>query len=150
MKVGRKLMSWDQSAIIEDNVQARLENWEEFGYEKKPTEAEVRESVSLMDMDIEWDDLLDYLTEVIKRKNPNGYWRAEVKSFGWRGLDGHKYFEVHNGQEFLHKILPETECSFYIFNYGKGLALQNYHHDSPVGKEWYYIVPTGYTKVHPK
>ena len=54
-----------------------------------------------MDMDIEWDDLLDYLTEVIKRKNPNGYWRAEVKSFGWRGLDGHKYFEVHNGQEFL-------------------------------------------------
>ncbi len=56
---------------------------------------------------------------------------------GWR-----KVLKASNGAGFLREILPKTHCHFYIFNYGKGLAIQNFHHDSPVGKEWYYVVPS--------
>lgn len=34
----------------------------------------------------------------------------------------------------------DCDCTFSIYNYGRGLAIQNFHHDSPMG-EWYYILP---------
>lgn len=89
-----------------------------------------------------WDDMIEGLTDQMKTKNPDGYWRADVQNFGWRSQSGHKYFKANNGQELLDEILPKTNCTFYIYDFGKdGLAINNYHHDSPTGKEWYYLVP---------
>ena len=145
-KVGKKLMEWDEGEIIEGDVQDRIENWQDFYPEatEPPTEEQVREDVyqdtSLQQM--HWDDEMDYLTtEILKEKNPEGYWHAEMTGFGWREQSGYKYFHATKGEDFLSEILPKTQCTFRIFNYGRGLAIQNFHHDSPTGKEWYYILP---------
>jgi len=54
------------------------------------------------------------------------------------------YFAADNGQDFLRAILPDCSCAFYVYRNGEGFAINNYHHDSPVGKEWYYILPAVY------
>lgn len=92
-------------------------------------------------VDEEWQDLIDDLTAIMNKKNPDGYWYAEVSNFGWRGEKGSKFFHAEIGEYFLQKILPKTDCHFNIHNFGNGFAIQNYHHDSPVGNEWYYVVP---------
>ena len=89
----------------------------------------------------EWEYLIEYLTELIAERNPGGEWCCDMRSFGWRGVDGYKYFAASDGAELLAAVLPKCECTFKVFDYGKGFAIQNWHHDSPVGKEWYYIVP---------
>ena len=145
-KVGKKIASWDECQIADDEVKYRLENWEEFYqnyYDTKdenlgePDEDLVRDNL----FQDEWEYLIEYLTEIIQKKNSDGYWKVEVENFGWRNLNGHKYLNAISGQELLSKILPKTDCTFYIFNFGKGLAIQNYHHDSPIGNEWYYLKP---------
>lgn len=97
-------------------------------------------------IDMEWDDLVEYLTELMKKKNYRNYykdrWIVEVKNFGWRSLDGHKCVTAETGAELLRGILPDCDCTFKIFHNGRtGLKIQNFHHDSPVGNEWYYIRP---------
>jgi len=97
-------------------------------------------------VDIEWECLIDFLTEVMKKKNYRNYykdkWIVEVNGFGWRNLDGHKKVTAETGEELLREILPRCECTFKIFNDGcTGLKVQNFHHDSPTGNEWYYIRP---------
>jgi hypothetical protein len=99
--------------------------------------------------DFAWDDLTDELTYILRRKNKSGDWYAKVSGFGWRGMDGEQRIEgvADTGQKFLNKILPDTDCHFKIYDYGKnGLAINNFHHDSPTGAEWYYIVPFRYKK----
>ena len=147
-KVGRKLLSYDECQALTDETKYRLENWDEKEEgEPKPDkdELEGRLAEDCTTIDLYWEDCQQQLNEIIQRKNPNGYWKAEVSNFGWRRLDGHKYFQADNAIAFLQAILPRTDCTFYVFNYGKGLALQNFHHDSPVGKEWYYITPIAYS-----
>jgi len=147
-KLGKKLLSWDES--IDDEVRFRFDQQEEelkegliFANEWK-TETEIEEEI-YTDQDfwqIFWEDLTECLTTILKRKNPDGYWKAQVRNFGWRNLDGVKFLKASDGASFLREILPNTDCHYHIFNYGKGLAIQNFHHDSPVGNEWYYVVPT--------
>ena len=97
------------------------------------------------DDDFDWDCLIDELTglmnQVNKRFKNQGYWRAEVQNFGWRSQNGEKTFKAYNGKEFLEKILPKTDCRFKIFRDKSEIRIQNFHHDSPYGKEWYYIRP---------
>lgn len=68
-------------------------------------------------------------------------WKATVNGFGWRGLNGEKYISADNAKTLLSEVLPDTDCTFHIYNFRNGIAIQNYHHDSPTGNEWYYIVP---------
>jgi len=84
--------------------------------------------------------LMDNLTELLNEKNPSGSWKARVENFGWRNSDGTKEFEASTGSDFIHELLPNCDCTYYIHEFGKGLAVHNYHHDSPTG-EWYYILP---------
>jgi hypothetical protein len=143
MGVGKRvILSWDVGAIIEEEVKHRLEEWTDF-YDEKPDEDTVRESITNYDTSFEWECLVDELTELMSDKS--GYWRAEVKGFGWQGIDGIAYFKATDGAEFLKNILPKTDCTFYIHKYGKGFAIQNFHHDSPTGNEWYYVVPIAYS-----
>lgn len=94
--------------------------------------------------DDEWqvDDVIAAVTRMMKR-NKTGKWYSEVKNFGWRSIDGMKHFIASDGQSLLSQILPDTDCSFRIYKYGKnGIAVNNVHHDSPMWDvEWYYIVP---------
>ena len=90
--------------------------------------------------DYEWDDLCRELEHYMDKFNPSGLWYARVKNFGWMKREGHKRFQATKGIELLRQILPDTDCSFRIYKYRKnGFAINNSHHDSPCGAEWYYI-----------
>jgi hypothetical protein len=90
----------------------------------------------------DWDFLTEDLSQLMQQKNPVGYWKATVTGFGWRKLEGHTdVFQAMNGLQLLQHILPNTDCSFRIYNHGKnGFAINNTHHDSPMwGVEWYIV-----------
>ena len=111
-KTGKVLLTWDEVEVCGD-----------------------------FDWKSEWKSMIDQLTDIIKRKTPIGYWRVEVHNFGWRNLNGKTYIEAKDGRKLLEKVLPRAECTFKVYNYGRGIAIQNWHHDSPTGNEWYFIVP---------
>jgi len=137
-KIGKMLAEWNTLNIIQGQV-----DWlKETGDHPDKTDDQLFQMAS-EDPDlfsIQWEYLCDYLTELME-KNSHGGWMAEVKNFGWRSLNGHKYFEARTGRVLLQKILPKTECTFKVYRYGKGLAINNAHHDSPTWNEWYYITP---------
>ena len=91
------------------------------------------------DIDFEWDYLLQELNDLIEIVNPDGYWYCEVESFGWRKQSGHAYLEFSTAREMLSKVLPKTDCSFNIFRQKNNIKIQNYHHDSQTGSEWYEL-----------
>lgn len=151
------ILSWDSSESTDAEIKYRMENWEEFSqFDEKPTLKEVQEDV-LSDSEYFtelWKDMVNELSEVMDSINNGVHWTANVSNFGWRGVSGDKDFSASNGTELLREILPKTDCTFFIHLYcpdgGQGsllnkpkigLAIQNYHHDSPVGAEWYYIFP---------
>ena len=81
----------------------------------------------------------------------DNYWYAEVANFGWRSQNGSKVFKASNGTELLSEVLPNTDCTFYIHRSkdkrSNVIKIQNFHHDSPVGNEWYTIRPATYEEV---
>ena len=91
------------------------------------------------DVEFEWEYLIEELDQLIKEVNPDGYWHCDVKNFGWRKLSGHSYLEFETGREMLSKVLPKTDCSFNIYREENIIKIQNYHHDSPTGNEWYEL-----------
>ena len=91
-----------------------------------------------------WEDTVSYLTEVMQGlEGYTGEWEITVENFGWRSQSGHKVCRAEDGQGLLQAILPQTDCTFKIFKIKEksGLKLQNFHHDSPMGNEWYTITP---------
>ncbi len=142
-KHGKEIMKWDECDLVEVEVKHRSETAKMEGWYK--SEEDIRKDV-YQDSDFiqcEWMYLTDQLTEVMSEKNPGGNWYAEVRNFGWQSLHGHKAFNAADGRAFLRNILPQTDCTFHIFHHGKnGLAIQNFHHDSPTGNEWYYVAPS--------
>jgi hypothetical protein len=58
-------------------------------------------------------------------------------------LNGHKDFNADTGEALLRAILPNTDNKFKITQETAGdkkyLKLRNWHHDSPVGDEYYEI-----------
>ena len=131
------LLRWDEYEIWAGQV-AYLQK--EEGLSEADAQTRASQDADLYSM--EWDYLTNTLTEILKNLNPDSAsWYAEVTSFGWRGLDGYSYFTAETGAGFLRQVLPDTECTFTIFADGPGLAIQNSHHDSPMGREWYHIYP---------
>jgi len=99
-KVGKVLMGWDWGQILEDEIKNQIENWKEWGcYDEKPDEDTVRNEIyGSTALDSVWDDEMDYLTTaILRKKNPSGYWKAEVTGFGWRGTSAGKYFKETEG-----------------------------------------------------
>ncbi|MFA6094341.1 MAG: hypothetical protein WC757_00405 [Candidatus Paceibacterota bacterium] len=90
----------------------------------------------------EWENLTGCLGEALDGINPNGNWYAEVENFGWQKRSGTLTFEASDARTFLSKILPATDCTFKVFlGADNTLCIQNFHHDSPTGNEWYTIRP---------
>lgn len=89
-----------------------------------------------------WDDLKEYLTELIEERNPSGDWYIEGTNLGWRHQSGSKTLHAETGEELLRGFLPDTDCIFYFYNIpnSKGFHVVNYHHDAPTG-EGYDIYP---------
>ncbi len=131
--VGKQLLIWDESidGEVQDHLASQGDGTKagDITEEERKTEEEIRQEI-YADRDFwqfRWSDLTDALTEILQQKNRNGYWKARVRNFGWRSLDGWKYFMAETGSKFLEQILPQTDCHFTIFNYGRGLAIQNFH-----------------------
>lgn len=97
----------------------------------------------ISDDSFEWECFCDTLTEMMQKINPKGQWHCTVQNFGWRSLNGFKNLVATRGDQMLSGILPRTECRFRIFVEGKGFGryfkIQNFHHDSPTGNEWYEV-----------
>ena len=135
-KIGKQIIEWDTCQI----AMAQAEYLKEEHPEKTDDE---RFLMACEDSDIvtwAWEDVCEILTDLMK-KNVHGGWKAEVNNFGWRGQDGYKMFRSDTGKKLLREVLPDCECSFKVYRYGRGLAINNAHHDSPVWNEWYYISP---------
>ena len=96
------------------------------------------------DVEFEWEYLLEELDQLIKEINSDGYWYCTVENFGWRNIDGHAYLKFETAKEMISRILPKCECSFNIFREKNIIRIQNYHHDSPTGNEWYELIPITY------
>jgi hypothetical protein len=150
MPTGDKLASWDQYEIMQGQVKFLMEE----GHSEEEAEQMAASDCDLFQ--IEYDDLKDCLTELMKERELQGPVYIEMSGFGWRSLDGHQFADVETGEQLLRAILPNTDCTFHIYDYTsgevKGLAVNNFHHDSPVGREWYYILPavmSSYGSEHP-
>lgn len=137
-KVGKLICEWDTYDI----TKAQAEFLKETGDHPDKTDDQLFqmacEDPDLLDWN--WQDLCDYLTELMAR-NRHGGWRAVINNFGWRSLNGSKLFRATNGKQLLSEVLPKTDCTFRVYTYGRGMAINNAHHDSPTWNEWYYITP---------
>lgn len=130
-------LSWD--------VADTLQNYVEFLTEENNTPIKEAEKRAYDDMDIiiqqEWEWLCDELETLINKINPDGYWHAEVRNFGWRSTDGKKDFHALTGAEFLAQVLPDTDNTFNLYVESDAIKINNAHHDSPCWAEWYTITP---------
>jgi len=133
----------DKSITINDPVTAWNKILSETREEKLKAEDQIRDEI-WADSDywsMLWDDEMNYLSGILAEKSPSGCWKGSMKNFGWRSQDGQGFFQVKNAQELIEKVLPHTDCHFFVYEYGKGIAINNFHHDSPTGAEWYYLLP---------
>jgi hypothetical protein len=166
--ITRLLTGYDSSDITESEIRYRLEEDDDVKARLVAAGPEGRSSVEdAVRKDVyedsfiyeqAYEDVCEVLTEELQRltKTKSGdvmYFRVEVKNFGWRSLDGHKYLRVSNGKELIQGILPNCECTYRFFKVkgGRQLAMQNFHHDSPCGNEFYTIKPCAYStyeKMH--
>ena len=94
----------------------------------------------------EYEEDYDSVTDAMKKINKLGYnWTAEVENFGWQKFNGIKdNFSARNGEDLIFAILPkDASCVFDVYvDYDKReIRVNNFHHDSPMGAEWYYIRP---------
>ena len=131
-------IGWDVDQIIQNQLEFLRDNDPEFSM---LSEEEQYESVC-QDQDLlrfEWEDFLGFLDDWVADLNPNGWFYCEVKNFGWRKLNGEKEFRARNAKEFLREILPDTDCTFKIFQEPGQLRIVNRHHDNWDGSEEYII-----------
>jgi hypothetical protein len=56
VKVGKKLLSWDESQILQDEADDMKENWEDRGFDQEPTDDEINNMISHEPLDWYWDD----------------------------------------------------------------------------------------------
>lgn len=98
----------------------------------------------------DWEVTCAEFGRLLEHVHPRGVWLVQVAGFGWRSQTGQGMVALSSagdGEEMLRSILPETACRFRIFQ-KQAIAgnqtyirLQNFHHDSPTGNEWYTLWP---------
>lgn len=147
MEIGKEILNWNTSEVQRHEINYQMEERSDEIESGAITKEEIKNSVYENELiyESEWDYLTESLSELMKNKNKKSsgvYWKAKVENFGWNNRNGEKVFKADNGEQLLLQILPNTECIFKVHNYGSyGFAIQNHHHDSVTGNEWYYITP---------
>jgi hypothetical protein len=86
----------------------------------------------------DWNRLCEELTDLMVGGIE---WRVVVENFGWQKISGEFFVKASTGADLLLKVLPDTECTFVIYDKGNKshLLIQNYHHDQCEGTEWYEL-----------
>jgi len=127
---------WDTYEILNNQAKFLIENGDAVNDDEALSKASDDHDL----FSFEWDDLLECLSDKLQEINSTGYWYCEVNNFGWRNQSGWSRFEADNAKVFLSNILPNTECTFRIFiDDDNTIRIQNFHHDSPTGNEWYTV-----------
>ena len=91
--------------------------------------------------DMAYNDFLEEIETLIHDRKSDWFF-CKVEGFGWRGTSGIKVFKADNAKEILRQILPKTDNSSKLYKIQSKayfFALQNFHHDSATGREWYYL-----------
>lgn len=130
------VLTWDSGEIAQNQVHFLLESGEAASEDDAYRQVWADHEFFAF----EWEYLTDTLSDLLRQANPTGYWQAEVTNFGWRRQNGYATFKAEDGRAFLRSVLPDTECSFKVFvDADNTIRLQNFHHDSPTGAEWYTV-----------
>lgn len=130
------VLSWDSDDIARNQVEFLLETGEAASEDEAYRQVWADHDFFVF----EWECLTDTLSGLLNRFNPAGFWQAEVANFGWCRQNGYATFKAEDGRSFLRSVLPDTECSFKVFvDTDNTIRIQNFHHDSPTGAEWYTI-----------
>jgi len=142
-KIGKLIMEWDECKIIEDEIKFQLEESKEEIEMGETTEESIRNSAynDSYVMEINLNSFIEDLTTIMNKKCKTNCWKVEISNFGWKNQNGNKVFKADDARELINNLLPNTPCTYKIYNYSNGLAIQNFHHDSPTGNEWYYLKP---------
>ena len=93
--------------------------------------------------EMNFEDACYELTTYIKEHgNTEKTFSICMTGFGWRNTSGSGMATFDDGKELLQKVLPErTPCTWKAYRDGDKLVIRNWHHDSPMGNEYYYIEP---------
>lgn len=131
-------LSWDTGDIFQKEVEHLMEedgHTEEYAREIVSNNPELNE--------FEWECFVDSLTELMRevRDNRSHYWHATVENFGWNNQYGEKVFEAILGEDLLGAVLPACDCTYHVYKVDGYILIQNFHHDSPTGNEWYLLEP---------
>jgi hypothetical protein len=96
------------------------------------------------------DELLDAKTELFNYLFHKVFPKQSVfmlaKCHGWRGVDGYRHTRKYDsGAHILRSLNCGNATSFKIFSgvnkeYGRHIAINTAHHDSPCWKEWTYLI----------
>jgi hypothetical protein len=131
-------LTWDTFGITQHQAQFLVETGE-------ATDEDEGFRMACEDSDlvtVEWDFMLAELTEKMLEINVGGHWQGEVVNFGWNKCHGFTEFVANNGGDLLANVLPKTDCTFHIYiENERCFKIQNFHHDSPTGNEWYTLIP---------
>lgn len=79
----------------------------------------------------QWDYFTEAVTDLMDNKE---HWIDNASRIGWRSLSGHKVFKADNGEDFIRRISPDTDCMYRISKYYSGFKIRISHHDAPMGE----------------
>ena len=129
--------SWDACDIIDQQAKFLIEQAKEEGniLDEKSAWDDAAQDSDIFNF--EWDCMTGSLANTMEEMFKDEIrFCCEVSNFGWRHLNGYKFFTANNGQELLSAILPKTDCTFKIYRAGDTLKINNSHHDAPTGETY--------------
>lgn len=86
-----------------------------------------------------WDEFMWDIGELLNL-NDNPLLEIEGYNMGWRHSNGKMTLRCCDISNLFHKILPNTDINrFEVTHENAQLKIRIWHHDSPMGKEYYII-----------
>ena len=148
----KPVIVWDTCQLAQDHAKYLAEFWDEDHEGEECPDEDRLFQMACGDQflyDDAWEYMVEHLTEAmveVAGSEDDMVWLIQGTNLGWMNRSGTKASFAETGAKLLGDILPKTDCTFRIFKVkhggGEQLRIQNWHHDSPVGREWYYITPS--------
>lgn len=165
------ILSWDESQLVDDEVQYIMENPEEFewavedievlGPDNNPItlelnpeafkeglkehEDEIRDKVYAdpSSGEIWWEDFTEVFNELIKEKGTEPYlWDISGRQLGWQNRSGSKTAQIENWSDFQEKVMPKTQdFTLYAYEGAEGGISFRVSHHDSPTGEFYEMTP---------